>query len=87
MTKRALSSHATVLMLLVVSTEPAVLGTPGQEVFEPDPRGPQESASVDPGFDDRPCPHDAGSDPNLVDVRPRPVGLPSLRDTALNPVG
>lgn len=32
------------------------------KVFAPDPRGPQESASFDPRFDDRPCPHDAGSD-------------------------
>lgn len=31
------------------------------KVFSPDPRGPQESASTDPKFDDRPCPHDSGS--------------------------
>jgi hypothetical protein len=31
------------------------------KVFEPDPRGPQESASLDARFDDRPCPHDGGS--------------------------
>ena len=32
------------------------------KVFSPDPRGPQESASTDPKFDERPCPHDSGSD-------------------------
>jgi hypothetical protein len=32
------------------------------KVFAPDPRGPQESASFDAKFDDRPCPHDSGSD-------------------------
>jgi hypothetical protein len=31
-------------------------------VFEPDPRGPQESISFDPKADRRPCPHDPGSD-------------------------
>jgi hypothetical protein len=31
-------------------------------VFEPDPRGPQESISFDPKSDARPCPHDPGSD-------------------------
>lgn len=31
-------------------------------VFEPDPRGPQESISFDPSSDTRPCPHDPGSD-------------------------
>ena len=31
------------------------------KVFEPDPRGPQESLSFDPKADDRPCPHDSGS--------------------------
>lgn len=30
------------------------------KVFEPDPRGPQESASTDPKADGRPCPNDAG---------------------------
>lgn len=32
------------------------------KVFEPDPRGPQESASTDPKADNRPCPHDSGAD-------------------------
>lgn len=32
------------------------------KVFSPDPRGPQESASFAETFDDRPCPHDSGSD-------------------------
>jgi hypothetical protein len=32
------------------------------KVFSPDPRGPQESASFDAKADDRPCPHDSGSD-------------------------
>jgi hypothetical protein len=32
------------------------------KVFDPDPRGPQESASFDAKFDVRPCPHDRGSD-------------------------
>jgi hypothetical protein len=31
-------------------------------VFEPDPRGPQESISFDPKSDRRPCPHDPDSD-------------------------
>ena len=31
------------------------------KVLEPDPRGPQESASFDPKADSRPCPHDPGS--------------------------
>jgi hypothetical protein len=31
-------------------------------VFEPDPRGPQESISFDPRADGRPCPHDPDSD-------------------------
>lgn len=30
------------------------------KVFEPDQRGPQESASADPSADSRPCPHDSG---------------------------
>jgi hypothetical protein len=32
------------------------------KVFDPDPRGPQESASFDTRADHRPCPHDSGSD-------------------------
>ena len=31
------------------------------KVFEPDPRGPQESATTDSRFDGRPCRHDSGS--------------------------
>jgi hypothetical protein len=34
------------------------------KVFEPDPRGPQESASTDPAADSRPCPHDDNADPD-----------------------
>src|SRR5687768_10960970 len=34
------------------------------KVFEPDPRGPQESASVNPKADARPCPHDPDADPD-----------------------
>jgi hypothetical protein len=33
-------------------------------VFEPDPRGPQESGSSDPEADLRPCPHDPDADPD-----------------------
>jgi hypothetical protein len=33
-------------------------------VFEPDPRGPQESISWNPKADSRPCPHDADADPD-----------------------
>ena len=31
-------------------------------VFEPDPRGPQESVSTNPKSDTRPCPHDPAAD-------------------------
>ena len=31
-------------------------------VFDPDPRGPQESVSTDPKFDDLPCNHDGNAD-------------------------
>lgn len=34
------------------------------KVLEPDPRGPQESASTDPSADARPCPHDPSADPD-----------------------
>jgi len=34
------------------------------KVLEPDPRGPQESASFNPKADARPCPHDPDADPD-----------------------
>ena len=34
------------------------------KVFQPDPRGPQESASTEVRFDARPCPHDGDADPD-----------------------